>query len=197
MKTNTLKRNQKFHTVKHTKNVFFLPLLSDFFNVLLHNKKLRWYFLKDWFDVCVVNSLIIMKMWYYQRNVINCVNRFWEVWLFFNYEKYVWFLNFLNYKKYEIIMFVNYENNVYTKHHKTFSKNCVLENDFFVYTKHLKTFSNYFQGCYQTQENKSVFLKMLFRKWVVFQIMSYVETKEPQCSTNIANPKFYLVCELE
>ncbi len=28
-------------------------------------------------------------------------------------------------------MFVDYENNVYTKHHKTFSKKCVLENDFF------------------------------------------------------------------
>jgi hypothetical protein len=53
-------------------------------------------------------------------------------------------INFLNYEKHEIIMFVDYENNVYTKHHKTFSKNCVLENDFFVRTKHLKTFSNYF-----------------------------------------------------
>jgi hypothetical protein len=49
---------------------------------------------------------------------------------------------------------VDYENNIYTKHHKTFSKKCVLENDFFVRTKHMKTFSNYFQGHYQTQENE-------------------------------------------
>jgi hypothetical protein len=62
------------------------------------------------------------------------------------------------------IMFVNYENNIYTKHHKTFSKKCVLENDFFVRTKHIKTFFNYFQDHYQTQENESVFQKMLFGK---------------------------------
>ena len=49
-------------------------------------------------------------------------------------------------------MFVDYENNVYTKHHKTVSKKCVLENDFFVHTKHMKTFSNYFQGRYKKQE---------------------------------------------
>jgi hypothetical protein len=73
-------------------------------------------------------------------------------------------IDFLNYEKYEIIMFVDYENNIYIKHHKMFSKKCVLENDFFVRTKHLKTFSNYFQGRYQTQENESVFQKMLFRK---------------------------------
>jgi hypothetical protein len=42
-------------------------------------------------------------------------------------------------------MFVDYENNVYTKYHKTFSRKCVLENDFFVRTKHMKTFSNYFK----------------------------------------------------
>ena len=71
-------------------------------------------------------------------------------------------IDFLNYEKHEIIMFVDYKNNVYTKHHKTFSKKCVLENDFFVHTKHLKTFSNYFQGRYQTQENELVFQKMLF-----------------------------------
>ena len=40
-------------------------------------------------------------------------------------------IDFLNYEKHEIIMFVDYENNVYTKHHKMFSKKCVLENDFF------------------------------------------------------------------
>ena len=88
---------------------------------------------------------------------------FWEV-----FEKYGYFLimknmvdfwifwimrsitNFLNYKKHEIIMFVDYENIIYAKHYKSFSKKCILENDFFVHTKHLKTFSNYFKGCYQT-----------------------------------------------
>ena len=73
-------------------------------------------------------------------------------------------IDFLNYEKHEIIMFVDYENNVYTNHHKMFSKKCVLENDFFVRTKHLKMFSNYFQGRYQTQENELVFQKMLFGK---------------------------------
>jgi hypothetical protein len=73
-------------------------------------------------------------------------------------------IDFLNYEKHEIIMFVDYENNIYTKHLKMFSKKCVLENDFFVRTKHLKTFSNYFQGRYQTQENELVFQKMLFGK---------------------------------
>ena len=71
-------------------------------------------------------------------------------------------INFFELWKHEIIMFVDYENNVYTNHHKMFSKKCVLENDFFVHTKHLKTFSNYFQGRYQTQENELVFQKMLF-----------------------------------
>ena len=61
-------------------------------------------------------------------------------------------------------MFVDYENNVYTKYHKTFSKKCVLETDFFMRTKHMKTFSNYFQNCYQTQENESVFQKISFGK---------------------------------
>jgi hypothetical protein len=48
-------------------------------------------------------------------------------------------IDFLNYEKYEIIMFVDYENNVYTKHHKTFSKKCVLENDFSAYQTHENT----------------------------------------------------------
>jgi hypothetical protein len=73
-------------------------------------------------------------------------------------------IDFLNYEKHEIIMFVDYKNNVYTKYHTMFSKNSALENDFFVRTKHLKTFSNYFQGCYQTQKNESVFQKMSFGK---------------------------------
>ena len=47
-------------------------------------------------------------------------------------------IDFFELWKHEIIMFVDYENNVYTKHHKTFSKKCVLENDFFVCTKHMK-----------------------------------------------------------
>ena len=55
--------------------------------------------------------------------------------------------DFLNYKKYEIIIFVDYENNVYTKHHKTFSKKCVLENDFFFF----------FSSAYQIHENESIF----------------------------------------
>jgi hypothetical protein len=76
-------------------------------------------------------------------------------------------IDFLNYEKHEIIMFVDYKNNVYTKYHKKFSKKCVLEFFFFFFfvrTKHLKTFSNYFQGRYQTQENELVFRKMLFGK---------------------------------
>ena len=78
---------------------------------------------------------------------------------------------------------MDYENNVYTKHHKTFSRKCVLENDFFVRTKHMKTFSNYFQGHYQTQENESVFQKMLFGKWVVFQMTFYSETNRALIET--------------
>ena len=65
----------------------------------------------------VIGVLKKMKL-----EVFSCKKKKW---------KYGWFLNFLNYKKHEIIMFVDYENNVYTKHHKTFSKKCVLENDFF------------------------------------------------------------------
>ena len=80
--------------------------------------------------------------------------------------------------------FMDYENNVYTKHHKTFSRKCVLENDFFVRTKHMKTFSNYFQGHYQTQENESVFQKMLFGKWVVFQMTFYGKTNRAKVWEN-------------
>jgi hypothetical protein len=54
-------------------------------------------------------------------------------------------IDFLNYEKHEIIMFVDYENNIYTKHLKMFSKKCVLENDFFVRTKHLKRFPTIFK----------------------------------------------------
>jgi hypothetical protein len=37
------------------------------------------------------------------------------------------------------------KNNVFIKHHKTFSKKCILENDFFVCTKHLKRFPTIFK----------------------------------------------------
>ena len=47
---------------------------------------------------------------------------------------------------------------------KRFLKNVFWKMIFFVRTKHMKTFSNYFQGRYQTQENESVFQKMLFGK---------------------------------
>ena len=47
---------------------------------------------------------------------------------------------------------------------KRFLKNVFWKMIFFVRTKHMKTFSNYFQGRYQTQENESVFQKILFGK---------------------------------
>ena len=51
-------------------------------------------------------------------------------------------IDFLNYEKHEIIMFVDYENNVYTNY-KTFSKKYVLENDFFFCA--YQTLENVFQ----------------------------------------------------
>ena len=61
----------------------------------------------------------------------------WKIWFIFKFFWIMWsMIDFLNYEKHEIIMFVDHENNVYTKHDKMFSKKCVLENDFFVSIKH-------------------------------------------------------------